>query len=307
MKYESFAKDNLPVVTIVGQEADCRCVFHEDSKPSMRFNLELGVYFCHGCGARGNVHTLAKHLGLGGVDTSVRLRDVYDALRRIEMPPNGPRPLPESFLTQFAMPTDYWEVERQLSLSVIESFQLGCDPMDEFVTIPMRDMHGNLLGVIKRYLDPDAQPRYRYPKKMKKSHHLFGAWRVAKVKNAKTVVLTEGSIDAMKVWMAQYPGMAILGSEVSMEQIKVLQALDVRRVVLFFDNDRAGVKCTSAALGFSEIRDGKGTRKVYRRDHDLRRYFSVERASYDHTLSKDPGGMTSQEIEDAVTDAYAYL
>lgn len=306
-KYESFAKDNLSGVTQSGPELDCRCVFHEDSKPSMRFNLELGVYFCHGCGARGNVHTLARHLGLGGVDTSVKLRDVYDALRRIEMPNSGPRSLPESFLTQYEMPTDYWEVNRQLSASVIKNFQLGCDPMDEFVTIPMRDLNGNLLGVIKRYLDPEAQPRYRYPKGMKKSHHLFGAWRVAKVKNAKTVVLTEGSIDAMKVWQAQYPGMAILGSEVSMEQIKVLQALDVRRVILFFDNDKAGIKCTSAALGFSEVRTREGTKKTYRRDHDLRRYFSVERASYDHTSSKDPGGMASHEIEAAVTDAYMYL
>lgn len=307
MKYESFAKDNLPVVTIVGQEADCRCVFHEDSKPSMRFNLELGVYFCHGCGARGNVHTLARHLGLGGVDTSVKLRDVYDALRRIEMPSVATRGLEESYLTQFEMPTDYWESNRQLSASVIKNFQLGCDPMEEFVTIPMRDLNGKLLGVIKRYLDPDAQPRYKYPKGMKKSQHLFGAWRVAKVKNAKTVVLTEGSIDAMKVWMAQYPGMAILGSEVSMDQIKVLQALDVRRVILFFDNDKAGLKCRSAALGFFETRVGKETKKQYRRDRDLRRYFSVEAASYANAIHKDPGAMSRDDIEVAIENSYSYL
>lgn len=307
MKYESFAKDNLPIVTVLGQEATCRCVVHEDSNPSMRFNMESGLWVCFACGARGNVHTLARHLGLNGVDTSVRLRDVYDALRRLERPSGGPRSLPESFLTQYEIPTSYWEEDRQLSLSVIEHFQLGCDPMEEFVTIPMRDINGNLLGVIKRYLDPDAQPRYKYPKGMQKSHHLFGAWRVSKIKNAKTVVLTEGSIDAMKVWMAQYPGMAILGSEVSPHQIKVLQALDVRRVILFFDNDKAGQRCTSAALGFSEIRTGGETRKVYRKEHDLRRHFSVERASYSHTSSKDPGGMTSAQIEAAIRDAYSYL
>ncbi|XP_068917847.1 DNA primase-like [Tenebrio molitor] len=306
MKYESFARDNLPIITIHGTEADCRCVFHEDSKPSMRFNMELGVYFCHGCGARGNVHTLARHLGLGGVDTSVKLRDVYDALRRIEMPHNGPRRLPESFLSSYDLPHDYW-AGRGLEEKTIKGFQLGAHVLDEFVTIPMRDINGNLLGVIKRYLDRDAMPRYRYPKNMKKSHHLFGAWRVAKVKNAKTVVLTEGSIDAMKVWQAGYPGMAILGSEVSMEQIKVLQALDVRRVILFFDDDKAGIKCRSAALGFSEIRVGRETKKTYRRDHDLRRYFSVESATYNHTSSKDPGDMASHEIDEAIADAYAYL
>jgi hypothetical protein len=307
VKYESFAKDNLPIVSVAGEEADCRCVFHEDSRPSMRFNMELGVFFCHGCGMRGNVHTLARHLGLGGVDTSTSLRDVYDALRRLDAPKGRERGLQESALAQYAIPTAYWEEDRDLSIRTIERFQLGADPMGEFVTIPMRDWNGRLLGVIKRYLAKDADHKYKYPKKFQKAHHLFGAWQVAKAKNAKTVVLTEGSIDAMKVWQAGYPGLGILGSEISEHQIKVLLALDVRRVILFFDNDNAGLKVTSNALGFREIRDREGVRKTYRRDFDLRRHFSVERAVYPSRRTKDPGSMTSGEIDLAIHEGFRYL
>lgn len=308
MKYEEFAKDHLPVVTVVGEEMDCRCVFHEDSNPSMRFNAESGLFYCHSCHARGNIGTLTRHLGLGTLDTSeYRLREVHEILRKLEMTTDRTRYLPESSLVRYQVPTAYWEEDRDLSLRVIEQFKLGADPMGEYVTIPMRTMNGDLLGVIKRFLSPDADVRYKYPRGMKKSHHLFGAWQVARARNAKTVVLTEGSIDAMKVWQAGWPGLAILGSEVSEEQIKVLQALDVRRVILFFDNDKAGLRCNSHALGFGEARGKDGPRKTYSRARDLRRYFSVERATYRRGGPKDPGAMTSAEIDECLTDTRMYL
>lgn len=308
MKYEQWAKEHLPVITIVGQEADCRCVVHEDSNPSMRFNLESGLWYCHSCHARGNIESLTRLLGLGAFDSSeYRLKEVYDILRRLESPQTTEHYLPDSSLVRYQIPTPYWRDARDLTEETIKGFELGADPMGEFVTIPMRTMKGDLLGVIRRYLAQDAVVRYKYPRGMKKSHHLFGAWRVARAKNAKTVVLTEGSIDAMKVWQAGYPGLAILGSEVSVEQVKILQALDVRRVILFFDNDRAGQQCVTHSLGYGERRVGREMKKTYTKDRDLRRYFSVERATYRRGGPKDPGGMTSAEIDSAVSDTYAYL
>lgn len=311
MKYEQFARDHLPIISVSGEEADCRCVVHEDSNPSMRFNMESGAWLCHACHAKGNIHTLSRILGVGTIDTSEsRLMEVYAILRRINGPPVHTRYLPESSLARYRIPTKYWE-DRQLSAKVIEQFELGADPMGEYVTIPMRTAHGDLLGVIKRYLSPDADLRYKYPKGMKKSHHLYGAWRVARAKNAKTVVLTEGSIDAMKVWQAGWPALGILGSEVSAEQIKVLQGLDVRRVIMFFDNDKAGRRANSESLGYGErrVREGRTwtTKNTYDRTRDLRRYFSVERAIYRPMGPKDPGAMTSAEIDECLTTTQRYL
>ena len=312
MKYEQFAREHLPVITVVGEEMDCRCVFHEDSNPSMRFNAESGLFYCHSCHARGNIGTLTRHLGLSAIDTSeYRLKEIHDLLRKLEMPQDHTRYLPESTLARYRIPTRYWTSDRHLEPEIVERFGLGADPMGEYVTIPMRTVNGDLLGFIRRYLSKDADVRYKYPKGMKKSHHLFGAWHVARAKNAKTVVLTEGSIDAMKVWQADWPGLAILGSEVSTEQIQILQTLDVRRVILFFDNDRAGAECRSRALGYGtkRVRE-RGSwveKKTYDRAKDLRRYFSVESATYERMGPKDPGAMTSQEIDRCLTHTRAYL
>ena len=37
-----------------GNELDFLCPFHEDKTPSARVNIEKNLYFCHGCGAKGN-------------------------------------------------------------------------------------------------------------------------------------------------------------------------------------------------------------------------------------------------------------
>jgi hypothetical protein len=44
-----------------GQEFQALCPFHEEKNPSFNFNNETGMYFCHGCGKKGNAfHFYAK-------------------------------------------------------------------------------------------------------------------------------------------------------------------------------------------------------------------------------------------------------
>ena len=43
-----------------GDERDLLCPFHEDKTPSARVNLPKDLYFCHGCGAKGNAVTYLK-------------------------------------------------------------------------------------------------------------------------------------------------------------------------------------------------------------------------------------------------------
>ena len=46
---------------IGGQEFQTFCPFHQETKPSFNFNNETGIYFCHGCGKKGNAfHFYAK-------------------------------------------------------------------------------------------------------------------------------------------------------------------------------------------------------------------------------------------------------
>ena len=43
-----------------GNEQDFLCPFHEDKTPSARLNAQKDVYYCHGCGAKGNAISYLK-------------------------------------------------------------------------------------------------------------------------------------------------------------------------------------------------------------------------------------------------------
>ncbi len=73
----------------------CRCVLHDDKTPSMKIDAEKQLFYCFGCGAGGDIITLAQlHEGLSApeaarfIDCALGLgldRDISDAERRDTM------------------------------------------------------------------------------------------------------------------------------------------------------------------------------------------------------------------------------
>lgn len=58
LNFESFYRQELPGLTNGrGDEVQSLCPFHEDSAPSLSVNLKSGVFYCHGCQAKGDVFT----------------------------------------------------------------------------------------------------------------------------------------------------------------------------------------------------------------------------------------------------------
>jgi DNA primase len=57
-----------------GDQGSAICPFHSDSKPSLSMNAELGVFFCHGCGASGNLVTFEARLT--GADPATARRNL---------------------------------------------------------------------------------------------------------------------------------------------------------------------------------------------------------------------------------------
>lgn len=54
------------------------CIAHDDAKPSLSFNVKDGVFFCHGCGVKGNFKHFCelaqKHLKVKGSDISMLIK-----------------------------------------------------------------------------------------------------------------------------------------------------------------------------------------------------------------------------------------
>lgn len=302
-QWSFLADEYLHVAERYGDEVMARCIFHDERDASMQFNVASGLFICFSCGARGNSKTLQRELGLrfreGEIDVA-DLRARIDALRNPTTDDILPT-LEESWLRRYQFPTDYWS-ERGFDKHTVAAFDLGYDPMGEFVTIPVRDIRGNLLGVIKRFLG-DIGPRYREPKGFKKSANLFGSWLVEEDEDASYVVLVEGPIDAMKVWQAGHPALAIYGSSLSPQQARILRRTGLRRIILFFDDDKAGRKCTDSTLGLHEAKRGRKTHRWYDPTTDLSREFIVDEVKYPRRFPADPGGMDNDQIDQMLREA----
>lgn len=286
-----------------GDEVMVRCIFHDDSTASMQFNVEKGVYVCFACGARGGMRNLSRQLGIGMLDAVYDVQHIRQRLEALgRLPDEVDRVLEESVLKRYAFPTRLWK-ERGFTEGTIKAFDLGYSPMGDdygpFLSIPMRTLNGDLIGIIKRYTDPkiEKNERYRYPWKMKKSHHIFGSWLVAADESTHEIVLVEGSTDAMMVWQAGLPGGAILGNSLSVQQVRILRMLGITTITTMFDGDKGGADATDSCLGI-RYRRHRGKRVAeYLPECDLRRDFIVYAAR--RPLGDDPGGVGVQGIKKA--------
>jgi DNA primase len=286
LKYEEFVLSHFDVKSRYGQEVMVRCFEHDDHSASMQINLESGLYICFSCNAVGGPRSLYEEFDVpydqNAVDNDlsgvIRRLDVLNQITRSKRPKEERvRYYPESYLQQFAIPTNYWQ-QRGFTQETVERFQFGYSPLGNYVTLPMRDMHGRLLGVTKRYLDLDDSPtgdRYKYPFTFQKSENLFASWLVSEDETASTVALVEGALDTAKVWQAEHPAMGLYGSTLSVEQVRLLIRCGVRNVVLFFDNDAAGRKIVRSCLGETVHKRKRVTTKGYNAATDLRHHFNV--------------------------------
>jgi len=55
MKHYEFFKKYLPDLKSDIAQQKVLCPFHSDTNASLSINLDKGVYFCHGCGKKGDI------------------------------------------------------------------------------------------------------------------------------------------------------------------------------------------------------------------------------------------------------------
>lgn len=283
--YSDLVEKNLEVTLRSGDEWMAKCPWHDDKTASLQFNVKKGLWICFSCHRTGNAKSL---FGSNVRDIDVDIEAVIAQLNLLDAV-DGPRKaatLPESTLRRYSFPTDYWH-GRGFTDNTVKAFQLGYDPLENDAIIPVRNLDGELLGVIRRRLEIDAMPKYMYYKGFPRKTSLFASWLVAKTKTDH-VVVTEGSLDAVSVWQAGYPSVAQFGSSISREQVVLLRRLGIHRITLFYDNDKAGQQATFDAL--SMLRD-----------------FLVYTVTYEDGDPKDPGGMKAGMIRKKVDNARLIL
>lgn len=224
-----------------GTEVPFQCHVHDDSSASASVNTLLGVWYCYACFASGKVD-------------GKKAPSASDLLAMLE-PDTAPRIYPEQWLELFHVEQGYWH--SRFTPEVITEMRLGIDPFTGDAVFPVRTPEGRLAGVGRRKMDPEAKPRYVYPRNWSASRSMFGYERLRGRPRGEDVVLVEGAADAMSLVEVGVNALACYGSGLHMPQLEHLHRYQPSRVLLGFDMDDAGERArTQTALMLTSFEVG---------------------------------------------------
>jgi hypothetical protein len=142
---------------------------------------------------------------------------------------------------------------RGFTPAMLEEWAIGYDPDSERITIPIANELGQLVGIKGRAWWPNAKPRYitlgdtsriidHYGQPIygfepyERTLVVFG---LDKWGEQSSYVFCEGEIDVMSFWRIDVPAFCIGSSWLSEAQARLIRSF-TDRVVMFFDNDKAG-------------------------------------------------------------------
>lgn len=163
-------------------------------------------------------------------------------------------------------------------------FEVGYDPSQDMVVVPIHDLRGNVIGVNGRSVQGK---RFKLSKNIERNKILFNLHRARRMGG--TAIVFESQFDVMKVHQAGFPnGVCFFGSHVSREQVSMLQRY-FDRIIIMTDADEAGRK---AGHNISGLLKNK----------------KVEWAIYDWGViyphgAKDAGDLSEEEIRYCVNNS----
>ncbi len=246
-------------------QARCPSRDHDDNSPSWGINGRTGRHQCFGCGWKGDVLLLireleslkeGKDIGFSRtIEIALRISsegssDIQSgqphAIRRYRAMDDRRelRYYPDSILNDMEDKYDYF-LERGINHMTCKNWQLKYNLSDDRYIVPVRDMRNSLVGFIgiadnqrrDREKDNSNFKKVKYSPGLLISKILLGAHRYELFDNDK-VILVEGAVDCLKVASALgsiYPVMAILHSQLSSSQVKILKEIGYRSVLVMPD------------------------------------------------------------------------
>jgi hypothetical protein len=237
---------------------------------------------CHSCGARGNLPQLVYEItGDHSAIASIYSFIINNGLERLQNGPIIPKPSTVDWETYIAFdqPPDEQLASRHLSRESAERYGLLWNHKKGSWIIPIMSETNELVGWQEKSQDYVRN----YPIGVKKSQTLFGADALA----TRDAILVESPLDVVR-YASEFQHdccVASYGASLSNEQIKMLSHL-CDSLTIALDNDEAGISSAKKLLKkFPTMKKG------------------IKWLKYSHTLAKDIGEMTKEEIQEAVNNA----
>ena len=262
---EQLVKCGRPM-TELGDRFYITCPYHPDSDPSLGIYKFGGYWNCFPCGAGGPWNKLAKKLGMEPVKRGVDLLD-EDSVKATLIRSLSKMGFREHHKTKKAQQThpivEKWTGNwRGYKGAWLRSY--GCIRVTDLranvlrLGIPIRDIKGEIVSYTCRAVDPeDAAVKYApmradrsgwHEKELPAKDLLFQGDLILPL-GWKVLVLTEGPLDAMRLFMHGIPSASILGvTNWSDQKRDQIIGCGVEKIYVFMDADGAGYRATDAIL-----------------------------------------------------------
>jgi 5S rRNA maturation endonuclease (ribonuclease M5) len=203
---------------------------------------------------------------------------IYNNVKMVEIFTRKPEKIDlniprEKIIESLEIPSKYY-IERGYLPETLVAFDVGeCyNPnrqMYNRAVVPIYDEDGKYIGCVGRTLDEDNK-KYKWlnSKGFKKSFYLYGL-SIAKpfIQKTSTIILVEGQGDVWRLYEAGIKNcVGIFGSDLSEDQLVILETLGVMNVVILTDNDEAGQKAAQGIINRGGRRFNYFTPKISKKD-----------------------------------------
>jgi DNA primase len=230
---------------------------HIDNSPSFFINKESGAYNCYCCGS-GNWGSLLKAMDweveyeniLMDIMHNSIWKDTLNLVKKIPYTQDREKSYPVKTYKKIKIDTNNeftkYLRDRNIFDKIISRFELGYS--NEYdnkyksnyvnkVLIPVYNTKGKFLWMEGRSIYKEKH-RYFRPFGIIKTKYLFNYHRAKE--NKKYVIVVEGIIDAMILWIYGLNSVCCFGSVISEDQFALLSIFD--EIIICLDNDAAGIK-----------------------------------------------------------------
>lgn len=249
------------------------CPFHEDTDPSLVISTKKQVYYCHGCGASGDIFTFVGNIENVEFVESIHIiaeRVGFDLTPYKEKPTEADRQRQklieknrELLAAGTALTEDWqfqeWIANRRLDERILAQYEIGYSrkPPIRFkspierekwtnsIVVPLLSSSGQPLGFRNRLLGGRSPKTIAhpegYPIHLPPVYGFYTARSLSGTMKMKEVILVEGEVDVWQMAAAGYTNTcAVMGTNLDNEKLEYLWNRGVRSVILLPDGDKGG-------------------------------------------------------------------
>ena len=227
------------------------CVYHGngvENHPSAEFADDGSFYYCFTCKETHSIPDVITHclhengwnwLRKNFLNQKVVERDVkFDLSRKKKVEKEEKSEyIDKKELDKYRYMHEYI-LNRGISKEIIRKFDIGYDKENDCITFPNKDINGNIAFIATRHT---KKKRFNYPYGVRKS--LYGIYELHRELKKGTKIdelyVTESMIDTLQLWSWGKFSVAMNGLG-TLKQVKELNELSIRTIILATDNDDAG-------------------------------------------------------------------